>query len=100
MDSSLNLQKLATRVGRELLSRKLRLVTAESCTGGWIAKAITDIPGSSQWFEAGYVTYSNAAKVRMLGVKKRTLERFGAVSEEVVREMTRGALRASGADIA
>jgi nicotinamide-nucleotide amidase len=76
------------------------MATAESCTGGWIAKAITDVAGSSEWFEAGYVTYSNVAKQKMLGVKAGTLARFGAVSEGAVREMARGALRATGADIA
>lgn len=94
------LTRLATRVGRRLQTNGWRMATAESCTGGWIAKAITDIAGSSGWFEAGYVTYSDAAKQTALGVKARTLARFGAVSEAVVREMARGALKASGADIA
>lgn len=75
------------------------MATAESCTGGWIAKAVTDVAGSSAWFEAGYVTYSNAAKQKMLSVRARTLAGSGAVSEAVVREMARGALVASGADI-
>ena len=100
MSNHAELERLAVRVGRRLLKRQRRLATAESCTGGWIAKAITDIPGSSQWFEAAYVTYSNAAKIRTLGVKARTLARHGAVSEAVVREMARGALRASGAEMA
>lgn len=77
-----------------------RVVTAESCTGGGLAKAITDLPGSSQWFERGYVTYSNAAKVQDLHVSELTLERHGAVSEATAREMATGALRASGADVA
>ena len=81
-------------------SKKLTLATAESCTGGWVAKALTDIPGSSQWFECGYVTYSNAAKVRDLGVATSTLESFGAVSEQTVREMAEGALRVTGANVA
>jgi nicotinamide-nucleotide amidase len=100
MSTNAELQRLAARVGRHLLNRRRRLATAESCTGGWIAKAITDVPGSSQWFDAAYVTYSNAAKVRTLSVKRRTLARYGAVSEAVVREMARGALRTSRADIA
>jgi nicotinamide-nucleotide amidase len=91
---------LATKVGRNLRRRNERLVTAESCTGGWIAKAITDVPGSSQWFEAGYVTYSDASKQKILRVKPVTLARFGAVSEAVVREMAHGALKVSGAEVA
>ncbi len=92
--------ELATRVGRRLLASGLRMVTAESCTGGWIAKAMTDVAGSSQWFECGYVTYSNAAKARDLGVSQQTLDAHGAVSEQTVREMALGALRVSGADVA
>jgi nicotinamide-nucleotide amidase len=91
---------LATRVGEALLARRLRLVTAESCTGGFIAKTLTDIPGSSQWFECGYVTYSNAAKMRDLGVAARTLAEHGAVSEAAALEMAAGVLRATGADVA
>lgn len=74
--------------------------TAESCTGGWIAKALTDVPGSSAAFGYGIVSYSNGAKESMLGVHNLTLEEHGAVSEEVVREMAEGALHISGADIA
>ena len=76
------------------------LVTAESCTGGWVAQAVTSVAGSSAWFERGYVTYSNAAKREALGVSKRTLERHGAVSEPTAREMARGALRRSRAAFA
>lgn len=76
------------------------LVTAESCTGGWVAQAVTSIAGSSEWFERGYVTYSNAAKREALGVRKATLERHGAVSEPTAREMARGALRRSRGTIA
>ena len=90
----------ARRLGRELLARGLRLAVAESCTGGWIAKVLTDVPGSSDWFEAGLVTYSNAAKIRLLGVSEATLDAHGAVSEAVVREMTAGARRATRADAA
>ena len=91
---------LSERVGLKLLAAGRRLATAESCTGGWVAKACTDIAGSSRWFECGFVTYSNAAKVRDLGVSGRTLESHGAVSEHTVREMAAGALRVSGADVA
>jgi nicotinamide-nucleotide amidase len=94
------LYDLATRVGRHLFAAKCRLVTAESCTGGWIAKAMTDVVDSSYWFECGYVTYSNAAKMRDIGVSRETLEAHGAVSEATVLEMARGALRVSGADVA
>jgi len=100
MPDDAQLYELATRVGRRLHASKRRMVTAESCTGGWIAKAMTDIPGSSQWFECGYVTYSNAAKMRDLGVSKATLDAHGAVSEATVLEMAGGALRLSGADVA
>jgi nicotinamide-nucleotide amidase len=74
-------------------------VTAESCTGGGLAAALTDVPGSSQWFERGYVTYSNAAKIQELGVDRSVLEQHGAVSVEVARQMAAGALQASGTDV-
>jgi nicotinamide-nucleotide amidase len=95
-----DLYELAARVGHKLHAAERRLVTAESCTGGWVAKALTDVPGSSQWFECGYVTYSEAAKMRDLGVATRTLQSFGAVSEQTAREMAEGALRVSGAQVA
>jgi len=100
MVSDPELYELAARVGQKLRAAERRLVTAESCTGGWVAKAITDVPGSSEWFECGYVTYSNAAKARDLQVAPPTLESFGAVSEQVVREMAEGALRVTGATVA
>ncbi len=78
----------------------MMLATAESCTGGGIAQALTDISGSSAWFERGFVTYANAAKVEMLGVRKATLDAYGAVSEATVREMAEGALAHSHADVA
>lgn len=78
----------------------IRITTAESCTGGMVAAALTEIPGSSRVFERGFVTYSNAAKVEMLGVSSETLEAFGAVSEQVAREMAEGALARSAADLA
>ncbi len=99
MVTETELAELAERVGQKLRASGRRLVTAESCTGGWVAKALTDVPGSSQWFECGFVTYSNAAKVRDLGVSPGTLERFGAVSEQTVREMAEGALKVSRANV-
>jgi len=93
------LYELSARVGQKLRAAERRIATAESCTAGWVAKALTDIPGSSQWFECGYVTYSDAAKRRDLGVGARTLASFGAVSEQTVREMAEGVLRVSGANV-
>ncbi|RFA26379.1 damage-inducible protein CinA [Alkalilimnicola ehrlichii] len=93
------LEELAQAVGGELKRRGWRLTAAESCTGGWIAKLVTDVPGSSEWFGYGYVTYSNEAKQALLGVQAETLAVQGAVSDSVVREMALGALRNSGADI-
>ena len=91
---------LAKRLGRRLKAARAMLVTAESCTGGWVSQAVTAISGSSDWFERGFVTYSNAAKREMLGVRKKTLQNRGAVSEETAREMARGALKNSRATIA
>ena len=93
------LYELAERAGRALEEKELMLATAESCTGGWIAEAITMIPGSSAWFDRGFVTYTNAAKREVLGVKAETLEKHGAVSEEVVREMAAGAIERSHAQV-
>jgi nicotinamide-nucleotide amidase len=100
MTSDSDLYDLAQRAGHKLRAAARRVVTAESCTGGWIAKTLTDIPGSSQWFECGFVTYSNAAKMRDLNVAQRTLDEFGAVSEQTVREMAEGAMRVSSASVA
>lgn len=94
------MEMLAAQVGEMLKSRGLMLATAESCTGGGVAEAITEIPGSSEWFERGFITYANQAKVEMLGVGEETLRLHGAVSEAVVREMAEGALRHSHAHIA
>ncbi len=93
------LEALARRVGEALAGAGLRLATAESCTGGWIAKAVTDVAGSSGWFDRGFVTYSNAAKERMLGVPAEAIAAHGAVSEPVVRAMAAGALAASRAQV-
>jgi len=92
--------RLAERVGVALKSRALTLATAESCTGGWIGAAITAVPGSSDWYERGFITYTYVSKREMLGVKAKTLEKFGAVSEQTVKEMVVGALAASHARIA
>ena len=94
------LARLAVRVGRALLRSERSAATAESCTGGWIAKAMTDIPGSSQWFLEGFVTYSNESKIRRLGVPISVLNAHGAVSESTARAMALGALRRSGAQVA
>jgi nicotinamide-nucleotide amidase len=94
------LRVLAERAGALLLAAGCRVATAESCTGGWVAKCLTDIPGSSQWFERGYVTYSNLAKEQSLGVAASVIETFGAVSRPAAEQMASGALHASGADLA
>jgi nicotinamide-nucleotide amidase len=95
-----DLKALATGVAKGLLASGRQLVTAESCTGGWIAKVCTDLPGSSHWFRGGAVTYSNELKVALLGVRPETLVAEGAVSEAVVREMALGALERLGGDVA
>ncbi|MCP4410132.1 MAG: nicotinamide-nucleotide amidohydrolase family protein [Gammaproteobacteria bacterium] len=95
-----DLHQLVLKLAAYLSSNKLVLTTAESCTGGWLAKVLTDIPGSSGWFECGYVTYSNASKIELLGVLPHTLEIWGAVSEQAVREMAEGALRCSRGNLA
>jgi nicotinamide-nucleotide amidase len=95
-----SIDDLAKELGNSLLKKKWRIATAESCTGGGIASAITEIPGSSQWFDRGFVTYSNEAKIDLLDVKLQTLHRFGAVSAETAREMAAGCLANSQADIA
>lgn len=97
--ADVTLQALAADVGRRLKTAGLMLATAESCTGGWIGKALTDVAGSSEWFERGFVTYSNESKAAMLGVKAATLEQHGGVSEAVVREMAEGAASWSRAQV-
>jgi nicotinamide-nucleotide amidase len=91
---------LAAQVGGILKAHGLKLATAESCTGGGVAHAITEIAGSSDWFERGFVTYSNESKNELLGVPQETLLQHGAVSEAVVREMVAGALYYSRAQVA
>lgn len=95
----LHREALARQVGTALLARQWFLATAESCTGGLLAAAITEIAGSSTWFERGFITYSNQAKQELLGVSDTTLIRFGAVSEPTAIEMARGALNHSRAQV-
>lgn len=92
------LETLSARLGAVLLARGEWLAAAESCTGGWLAQSVTAIAGSSTWFDRGFVTYSNAAKMDMLDVPATTLERHGAVSEATARAMAQGALARSRAD--
>ncbi len=94
-----HLQALAAQVGAALRTRHWVLALAESCTGGWIAKVITDVPGSSGWFDRGFVTYSNSAKIDLLGVRKAILVAHGAVSGETVAEMAAGVLQRSPANL-
>jgi len=94
------LERLARATGTALKKKGQMLVTAESCTGGWVAQVVTSVAGSSEWFERGYVTYSNAAKREDLLVAKRTLLRYGAVSEQTARAMARGALKRGRGTIA
>ncbi len=96
----LELDRLAARLGERLRDAHDRVVTAESCTGGWIAKAMTGVSGSSDWFDSGMVAYSYEAKQALLGVRPQTLESEGAVSRETVIEMVSGALVHSGASVA
>ncbi len=91
---------LVTQLAQRLIEKKLALVSAESCTGGLIAAACTDLAGSSAWFERGFVTYSNDAKIELLGVEERLLRRAGAVCEGVARAMVTGALAHSKAQVA
>ena len=94
------LETLAEQVGAALLSRGLMLASAESCTGGWVGAAVTAIAGSSQWYDRGFITYTNKSKQEMLGVSAATLTESGAVSEPTVREMAAGALKYSHAHVA
>jgi len=94
------MNELVQRIAERLATRGALLATAESCTGGWAAQALTALAGSSNWFERGFVTYSNAAKEEMLGVRPETLACHGAVSEEAAREMALGALSRSRAGVA
>ncbi len=95
---SVEIEKLAIALGEKLSACHRTLAVAESCTGGWLAKSITDIAGSSHWFDRGVVTYSNQSKMDLVGVKPETLVRFGAVSESVVKEMALGLLALTTVD--
>ncbi|MGH8177750.1 MAG: CinA family protein [Steroidobacter sp.] len=100
MTTDIELQRVAVRIGASLLDAERRLVTAESCTGGWIGKVLTDVPGSSAWYLGGIVAYSNTLKQSLLGVHASTLSAHGAVSESTAREMAIGALETVGGHIA
>ena len=97
---SQGIQQLAQNLASLFLQKTMKVCTAESCTGGLIAKTFTDMAGSSEWFDRGFVTYSNQSKIDMLGVKPLTLQNYGAVSEEVAREMAVGALQFSQSQLA
>ena len=99
-DSETALTTLAEQLGECLKSRSARIATAESCTGGWAGQVITAVPGSSHWFERGFITYTNNAKREMLGISTDILSRFGAVSEQCARVMAEGALAHSRAQYA
>jgi nicotinamide-nucleotide amidase len=92
--------ELVKRIAEKLKAGKARVSTAESCTGGWLAKTLTDLPGSSEWFEYGFVSYGNNAKQNLLAVSAETLQRYGAVSAETAEAMADGALLRSGAELA
>lgn len=94
------MEELAQKIGQRLKASRQRLVTAESCTGGWAAQVVTSVAGSSEWFERGFVTYSNDAKQESLGVPAEVLKKYGAVSEETAREMVLGALGRSKGTVA
>jgi nicotinamide-nucleotide amidase len=94
------LHELASKYGAQLLDLRMKLSAAESCTGGWLSKVATEVPGSSNWFDCAFVAYSYDAKEAMLGVERKTLETHGAVSGQTVLEMVRGALSRSRANVA
>ena len=98
MTSNDELRDLAIKIGQLLTKKKKTVSTAESCTGGWIGKEFTGIPGSSNWYGFGFITYSNKAKLKILGVTKDALLDEGAVSERAVKEMAEGAIKKSGSD--
>jgi nicotinamide-nucleotide amidase len=100
LSNSQTLTSIAQQLGEMLCKKNAKLTTAESCTGGGISEAITAVSGSSQWFEFGFVTYANSAKQQLLGVSKEALDEYGAVSEQVVKQMAQGAIKQSQADYA
>jgi nicotinamide-nucleotide amidase len=91
--------ELASSVGQALIKKSWRIVTAESCTGGWVAQVLTSVAGASACFERGFITYSNESKIELLGVAAETITKFGAVSEQTVNEMAQGALKHSNAQV-
>jgi nicotinamide-nucleotide amidase len=91
--------ELASSLGNALKARRILMATAESCTGGWVGRIVTAVPGSSHWYDRGFITYTNQSKQDMLGVSAETLELHGAVSEETVREMAEGAITHSQAEL-
>ena len=93
----ISLKELASQIGDSLISRNENLVTAESCTGGWVSMLITSVAGSSRWFDRGFITYSNEAKQEMVSVDRQVIEIHGAVSEETARQMVQGAIKHSHA---
>lgn len=95
----MNIEELAAQVGDKLKSRKLMLVTAESCTGGWVGQVVTSVSGSSHWYDCGFITYTNGAKRELLDVSTDVLARYGAVSEQTARAMAEGALAHSRGDV-
>lgn len=97
--NQLTLSELAMQLAPKLLAGNKVIATAESCTGGWISKTLTDIDGSSQWFDCSMVTYSNQSKINLLGVQASTLDGYGAVSQPIVKEMVLGLLDRSNANI-
>ncbi|SLM62000.1 MULTISPECIES: nicotinamide-nucleotide amidase [Dickeya] len=99
-EAEIEIKQLSRQVGERLNARREKITCAESCTGGWLAKAITDIAGSSAWFDYGFVTYSNQAKQDLIGVQPQTLAQYGAVSQNVVAEMAAGARHRARANIA
>ena len=92
-------EDIAKKIGEELKARKMMLATAESCTGGWVGQVLTSVPGSSHWFDRGFITYTNNAKRQMLDVSTDILARYGAVSEQTARAMAEGALTHSDAQL-
>lgn len=93
------LKTISQKLAKQCLEKDICLVTAESCTGGLVSAIFTEIPGSSKWFDRGYVTYSNNAKIKILGVSEKNLNKFGAVSQEIANEMSLGALKQSEANL-
>jgi nicotinamide-nucleotide amidase len=95
----LELEAIARKIGSELKARNLMFTSAESCTGGWVGQVVTSVPGSSHWYDRGFISYTNASKRELLGVSSEVLARFGAVSAQTVRAMADGALANSRADV-